>query len=39
MKIGLQIPNFTFPGGSKQLSIKLAEIAQTADEAGFTVSG
>lgn len=35
MKIGLQIPNFTFPGGPKELGSKLAEIARTADEAGF----
>jgi F420-dependent oxidoreductase-like protein len=35
MKIGLQIPNFTFPGGSKELGSKLAQIARTADDAGF----
>lgn len=35
MKIGLQIPNFTYPGGPQNLSRKLAEIAATADEAGF----
>ena len=36
MKIGLQIPNFTYPDGPKELGDKLAEIAQTADEAGFS---
>ena len=36
MKIGLQIPNFTFPEGPKELGIKLAEIARTADDAGFS---
>ena len=35
MKIGLQIPSFTFKGGLKELSCKLAEIARVADEAGF----
>lgn len=35
MKIGLQIPNFTFPGGPEELGNKLAEIAYAADEAGF----
>lgn len=36
MKIGLQIPNFTWPGGPKEIHGKLAEIAHTADEAGFS---
>jgi F420-dependent oxidoreductase-like protein len=35
MKIGLQIPNFTWPGGPAQISGKLAEIARAADDAGF----
>jgi F420-dependent oxidoreductase-like protein len=35
MKIGLQIPNFTWPGSPANLGGKLAEIARTADEAGF----
>jgi F420-dependent oxidoreductase-like protein len=35
MKIGLQIPNFTYPDGPKELGNKLAEIARTADDAGF----
>jgi len=35
MKIGLQIPNFTFPGGAQELGSTLAEIAHAAEEAGF----
>jgi F420-dependent oxidoreductase-like protein len=35
MKIGLQIPNFTFPEGPSKLGGKLAEIASTADQNGF----
>ena len=35
MKIGLQIPNFTWPGSPAVIAGKLAEIARTADEAGF----
>src|SRR5512142_157633 len=35
MKIGLQVPNFTWPGGPQVIRGKLAEIARTADEAGF----
>jgi len=35
MKIGLQIPNFTWPGGAAQLAPRLREIAQTADEGGL----
>src|ERR1700722_9961502 len=35
MKIGLQLPNFTFPGGPAQIAGKLAEIARAADQAGF----
>jgi len=36
MKIGLQIPNFTYPEGPKGLGNKLAEIARTADDVGFS---
>ncbi len=36
MKIGLQIPNFTWPGGPKEIHSKLAEIARIADEVGFS---
>jgi alkanesulfonate monooxygenase SsuD/methylene tetrahydromethanopterin reductase-like flavin-dependent oxidoreductase (luciferase family) len=35
MKIGLQIPNFTFPSGPESLRSALAKIAQTANEVGF----
>ena len=35
MKIGLQIPSFTYPGGTAVIGPRLAEIARTADEAGF----
>lgn len=35
MKIGLQIPSFTWPGGSAQMGAKLAQIARVADDAGF----
>lgn len=36
MKIGLQIPNYTYPEGSKDLGNKLAEIARIAEDAGFS---
>ena len=35
MKIGLQVPNFTWPGGPAQIPGKLAQIARVADDAGF----
>ena len=35
MRVGLQVPNFTWPGGPKQLGGTLADIARTADAAGF----
>ena len=35
MKLGLQIPYFTWPGGSPEIGMKLADIAKTADDAGF----
>jgi len=35
MKIGLQIPNFTWPGGAATIGRRLAQIARAADEAGF----
>ena len=35
MQIGLQIPDFTNPGGPAQLGADLARIARTAEEAGF----
>jgi F420-dependent oxidoreductase-like protein len=35
MKLGLQIPNFTWPGGPAAMAGKLAEIARAAEAAGF----
>jgi len=35
MRIGLQIPYFTYPGGPAFIAGKLAEIATTAEAAGF----
>lgn len=35
MKIGLQIPDFTWPGNPERLGPTLAAIARTADDAGF----
>ncbi len=35
MKIGLQIPRFTWPGGDAAIAGTLADIARTADAAGF----
>jgi F420-dependent oxidoreductase-like protein len=35
VRIGLQIPDFTWPGGPATLATDLATIARTADDAGF----
>ncbi|MFN0148660.1 MAG: LLM class F420-dependent oxidoreductase [Dehalococcoidia bacterium] len=35
MKLGLQIPMFTFPGGPAQLGPTLAAMARTAEDAGY----
>ena len=35
MQIGLQIPDFTWPGGPARLGTDLAAVARTADQAGF----
>ena len=35
MRIGLQIPRFTWPGGAADIGPRLAQIGRTADEAGF----
>jgi len=35
MKIGLQIPSFTWPGGPAQMGAKLAQMARVADDVGF----
>jgi len=39
MKIGLQLPDFTWPGGPPKLGENLAAVAQTADAAGFDFIG
>lgn len=35
MKIGLQIPSFTWPGGPPSLGADLARVVETADSCGF----
>jgi F420-dependent oxidoreductase-like protein len=35
VKIGLQIPDYTWPGGPARLGADLATVARTADDAGF----
>jgi F420-dependent oxidoreductase-like protein len=35
MKLGLQIPYFTWPGGPEELGPKLGEIVRTAEGAGY----
>jgi F420-dependent oxidoreductase-like protein len=35
LRIGLQIPRFTWPEGTASIGPKLADIGRTADEAGF----
>ncbi|MGB7946826.1 MAG: LLM class F420-dependent oxidoreductase [Candidatus Binatia bacterium] len=35
MKLGLQIPSFTWPGGTEKLSPILARVGETAEDAGF----
>ena len=35
MKIGLQVPDFSWPGGPATMASDLARIARTADDAGF----
>ena len=39
MKIGLQIPFFTWPGGAKEIGPTLRKIARTADQGGFDLIG
>jgi F420-dependent oxidoreductase-like protein len=36
MRIGLHVPNFTWPGGPAALRERLTEVARTADDAGFS---
>ena len=35
MKLGLQIPSFTWPGGAADLAPTLARVGQAAEQAGF----
>jgi F420-dependent oxidoreductase-like protein len=35
MQLGLQLPSFTYPGGTPELRGHLSEIAQAAESAGF----
>jgi len=35
VKLGIQIPDFTWAGGPEQLGATLATVARTADDAGF----
>ncbi|HWC80873.1 MAG TPA: LLM class F420-dependent oxidoreductase [Pseudonocardiaceae bacterium] len=35
MKIGLQIPDFTWPGGAAELGPRLTDIVRAADQGGF----
>src|SRR5258705_13159692 len=39
MKLGLQIPSFTWPGGAKEIGPTLGRIARTADDGGFDLIG
>jgi len=39
MKIGLQIPSFSWPGGAEEIGPTLAKIARAADEGGFDTIG
>jgi F420-dependent oxidoreductase-like protein len=36
MKLGLQIPYFTWPGGPAEIAPRLAEIARTAEDVGYS---
>jgi len=35
MKVGLQVPRFSWPGGTANIGSKLGEIARAADRSGF----
>jgi alkanesulfonate monooxygenase SsuD/methylene tetrahydromethanopterin reductase-like flavin-dependent oxidoreductase (luciferase family) len=35
MRVGLQVPSFSWPEATPSIGPKLAEISRTADEAGF----
>src|SRR5271165_2134630 len=36
MRLGLQVPNFTWPNGRERMGADLAAIAQRAEAAGFS---
>ncbi len=36
MRMGLQIPSFTWPGGPQEIGSRLTDIAQAADQSGFS---
>jgi F420-dependent oxidoreductase-like protein len=36
MRLGLQLPSFSFPGGTAELAPRLGEVAQAAEAAGFS---
>ena len=36
MKLGLQIPSFTWPGGPAEIGRRLGEIGRTAEDCGFS---
>jgi F420-dependent oxidoreductase-like protein len=36
MKLGLQIPSFTWPGGAERVGATLARIGEAAEQAGFS---
>lgn len=36
MKLGLQIPSFSWPGGAERMGPTLASIARAAEDAGFS---
>ena len=35
MKVGLQVPNFTWPGGPAEIGARLSDVARTAEDVGF----
>lgn len=35
MRIGVQVPNFVWPGGTAEMGARFAEIGRTVDDAGF----
>lgn len=39
MRVGLQLPSFSWPGGPASIRARLADIARTAEAAGFASLG